>query len=147
MIHTDRRLRLRITLLVPPAGVDFALQEKGGALHSLTRSTGRDIVFDFEVEVSRDTSGRPRFLGPLTHGSPAERFVYFNSGTLAGQADSCWTRRGKVQLMTMTWPLIETALRSPSARLEARVPGTAGDGGPACASVKPPADWALVHPK
>jgi len=137
------QLRLRITLLAPPVGVDFALQEKGGALHRLTRSTGRDVVFDFVVDVSRDAAGRSRFLGPMTSGAPAERFVYFNSGTLAGQVQSCWSRRGKVQLMTMTWPLIETALHSPSARLETRVPGTAGDGGPACASVKPPARWTL----
>jgi hypothetical protein len=143
MPSEKHQLRLRITLIDPPAGVDFALQEKGGALHGLTRSTGRDIHFDFVVEVSRDAAGRPRFLGPMTHGAPDERFVYFNSGTLAGQAESCWTRRGKVQLMTMTWGFIEKALRSPSARLETRIAGTAGDGGPACASVKPPAKWTL----
>jgi Family of unknown function (DUF5990) len=92
LVTVDKhQLRLRITLVTPPAGVDFALQKKGGALQGLTRSTGQDIVLDFEVEVSRDATGRPRFLGPMTHGSPAGRFVYFNSGTLAGQVESCWT--------------------------------------------------------
>jgi hypothetical protein len=140
-----QQLRLRITLVGPPGGVDFALQKKGGALQGRTRSIGQDIVFDFDVEVLRDAGGRPPFLGAMTHGPVDDRFVYFNSGTLAGQIESCWTRRGKVQLMTMTWPLIEKALRAPRARLEARVPGTAGDGGPACASVKPPATWTLIH--
>jgi hypothetical protein len=61
--------------------------------------------------------------------------VYITSGTLAGQADSCWTRKAKVHLSGITWKLIEQVLSTPDSTLEARIAGMAGDGGPACATV------------
>ncbi len=42
---------------------------------------------------SRRADGLPNFLGPFVQGPPVGLFVYVNSGTLAGQSDSCWTRR------------------------------------------------------
>ena len=38
-------------------------------------------------------------------------------------------------LAGISWPLIEEALAAPDAALEARIAGTAKDGGPACATV------------
>jgi hypothetical protein len=64
------------------------------------------------------------------------RFIYVCSGTLAGQAESCWTRRAKVPLKTITWELVQRVLLEPAGRLEARFHGRAGDGGPACATIK-----------
>jgi hypothetical protein len=61
--------------------------------------------------------------------------VYVNSGTLAGQVDSRWTRRAKIHLEGISWELIERALASPGTVLEARIAGMARDGGPACATV------------
>jgi hypothetical protein len=38
--------------------------------------------------------------------------------------------------VAITWELIEEALSKSGAVLEARIAGTAGDGGPACATVR-----------
>jgi hypothetical protein len=68
----------------------------------------------------------------------AERFVYIDIGTCAGQIDSCWSRRLKVPLRGITMDMVEAG-----AILEARIPGTGKDGGPNCATVKPFDGWKL----
>jgi hypothetical protein len=132
----EREIPLRITLVHPPRDVVFCLQRGKEEIASPVRSAGDDLSFDLSLRV-RDgrPDGLPNFLGAFAQGPPAGRFVYFNSGTSAGQADSCWTRRGKVPLSGITWPMIEEVLGTPDAVLEARVAGTAKDGGPACATV------------
>jgi hypothetical protein len=59
------------------------------------------------------------------------RFVYLDIGTYAGQADSHWSRRRKIPISGITAKMIAAG-----GVLEARVPGTGRDGGPACATVK-----------
>lgn len=134
-----RELSLRITVLHPPPGVTFGVQRGQGGKADLvapTRSTTESLTFDITVRVGNDPAdGPPRLLGPFVQGPPAGRFVYVNSGTLAGQADSCWTRRAKVFLTGISWPLIEEVMSKPDAVLEARIRGVARDGGPACAKV------------
>ena len=99
-------------------------------------STGNELSFDLTVRASANGgTAAPRLLGPFTQGPPDGRFVYVCSGTLAGQPDSRWTRRAKIQLGGITGQLIRRALKQPEARLEARFIGTAGDGGPSCATV------------
>src|SRR5438067_2105515 len=106
---------MRITVARPPPGVRFCLQSGRSNLVSPTLSTGKDISFDFTVRVrATGDGGPPRFLGPFTQGPPDARFVYVCSGTLAGQPDSCWTRRAKVPLTGITWPLVQRVLRRPS---------------------------------
>jgi Family of unknown function (DUF5990) len=136
MIRTlERELPVRITLVRPPRGVTFCLQRGKAELVSSVRAAGDDISFDLSFRVDdRRPDGLPNFLGPFAQGPPAGRFVYVNSGTLAGEADSCWTRRAKLPLTGITWAMIEEALASPDA-VEARIAGTARDGGPACATV------------
>lgn len=92
-------------------------------------------AFDFALRVGERPDGQPNFLGPFAQGPPDGRFVYVNSGTLAGQANSCWTRRAKVHLSGITRQMIEQVLADPEAVLEARIWGLAKDGGPACATV------------
>jgi hypothetical protein len=99
-------------------------------------SAGEDLSFDFTIRVASGESEPPRFLGPYTHGPPSGRFVYLCVGTLAGQTDSCWTRRGKVPLSGITRELIAQVRHTPNLSLEGRVWGTAKDGSPVCASVK-----------
>ena len=134
----DRELPLRITIVGPPRGVTFRLQRGETRLGDLVppaRETGDEISFDFTVRVSgKEAGGAPSFLGPFAQGRPADRFVYVSSGTLAGQADSCWTRRAKVRLAGITREMVERALADPGAVLEARIGGVAKDGGPVCAS-------------
>jgi hypothetical protein len=131
---------IRITLVRPPTGVDFCMQTRGKELVGRTRSTGKDLAF--EVIVGVDDG--PRFSGPCTHGPAAARFLYVCSGTRAGQADSCWSRRAKIPLTGIPSALVERARKRPSARLEVRIEGTGKDGGPACATVEPLAPgWSL----
>jgi len=70
----------------------------------------------------------PNFLGPFVQGPRGGRFVYVNSGTLAGQADSCWTRRAKVGLKEISWDLVVAVLANPSSFPEAKITGRAKDG-------------------
>lgn len=142
----ERELPLRITVLRPPPDVVFRLQRGRTDLVAPTRATEDEITFDLSVRVgARSPGGEPNFLGPFAQGRPADRFVYVNSGTYAGQADSCWSRRAKVPLSGITRELIDDALATPDGCLEARIEGTAKDGGPVCASVRPlDGGWKVV---
>ncbi len=132
----DRNLPLRITIVQPPRNVAFALQRGKDELLPPAAEADGQISFDFSVRVGvRPSDGAPNFLGPFTQGPPAGRFVYVNVGTSAGQADSPWTRRAKVPLAGIDWPIIDEALATPGAVVEARFAGTAKDGSPACATV------------
>lgn len=129
--HKTAAVDLRIVVVSPPPGVTFSLQGKPGELIDPIQSDGGDIAFDFSVRLGPPLpDGRPRFLGKLVQGPPTARFVYVCSGTMAGDAQSCWTRRAKVPLAGIG----EELLRS-GRRLEARIQGRARDGGPACATV------------
>ena len=78
---------------------------------------------------------------PFSQGPPSGRFVYVNSGTLAGQKGSCWSRRAKVPLTGITWDDLDAVRCGPVRVLEASIHGTGRDGGPACASVPLAAQW------
>jgi hypothetical protein len=138
-------LRLRVVVEDPPADVAFQMQRGRVELVRASRASRTELAFDFTVRVGRRPGGEPNFLGPFTQGPATGRFVYVNSGTLAGQTDSCWTRRAKVPLGGITWTLIERA-RSANVVLESRIAGTSRDGGPACASVPlRAAGWRIVR--
>jgi hypothetical protein len=127
---------IRITLLSPPSGVNFCVQGRDAReLIQQTRSSGHDLSFDVTLDAAQ-VAGVARFFGAMAQGPPAGRFVYVCSGTLAGQPESCWTRRAKVPLDGITWALIQRVLTDAGSRLEARLQGRAGDGGPTCATVK-----------
>lgn len=132
----EKELHLRITIVDPPAGVVFGLQRGEGDVVSPRQSGGEPLSFDFDILVREASSSEPaRLTGPFVKGPINARFVYINSGTLAGQADSRWTRRAKVPLQAISPVLIEKALARPGTLLEARINGTAADGGPTCAMV------------
>ena len=137
-------LRVRITVVNPPPGVTFMMQEGRSALVAPVQSSPEALVFEFTVRVGRQRGGAPNFLGPFTQGPPASRFVYVNSGTLAGQAASCWSRRAKVPLTSIEWPLIERAIGT-GAVIETEFEGTGRDGGPTCASVRLVGGWHLAE--
>jgi hypothetical protein len=141
----ETELRLRMVLVAPPAGVDFGVQDGKGNNYTTIqkqRSKGADLSFEFTVTVrdNRD-DGSPNFLGPLTQGPAANRFIYIDIGKLAGQSDSCWERRIKVPLSGITWDMIQQVSADRKVVLEARLLGTAKDGGPSCATVRPIQGW------
>ena len=137
-------LQLRIVVAAPPTGVAFAVQRGRTDLLVATSTTGDSFVFEFPVSVADTASDPPRLTGEFTQGPVAARFVYVNSGTFAGQAGSCWSRRAKVPLSGITRPLVQAALSHPRGLMEARIAGTARDGGPACATVPLLSGWAVI---
>jgi len=130
----DQEVSLRITVREPPAGVLFKVQRGKNECLDPRRTSVREIVFEFPIRVRNDRpDGSPNFLGPFAQGPAGGRFVYVNSGTLAGGSVSRWTRRAKVPLAGITWPMIANAVNG--GFVEAGIAGTARDGGPACATV------------
>lgn len=130
-----RTLAARIVVVDAPTGILFALQRgKGsqGRSVSAIRADGRDLSFAFEINVVV-TGGAVQYTGDFVQGKPGERFVYINSGTLAGE-HSPWTRRAKITLESLSVATVERALAT-SGIVESRFQGTARDGGPSCATV------------
>lgn len=138
-------LQVRLVLVEPPPGVDYAIQRGAGSDYDclfVQQPKRGDVAFDFSLTVADNRKdGLPNFLGPFTQGPPAARFIYIGVGTYAGQKNTPWSRRMKIPLQGITWPLIRMAMNKPGAKLLARIPGTAKDGGPNCATVKLLGEW------
>ena len=135
-------------LVDPPAGIDYGVQKGSGAnyetLFVQQRGSG-DVAFEFPMAVRDNRAGNlPNFLGPFAQGPAAARFVYIDVGTCAGQKGTSWSRRMKVPLDGITWTLVKKAIDKREYALQARIPGTAKDGGPNCATVTLLGDWELV---
>lgn len=137
-------LHLRIIVENPPAGVAFAVQRSRSDVLAPSSASPHSLVFEFQVLVADVSAEPPRLTGEFAQGPPIGRFIYINSGTYAGQADSCWSRRAKVPLTGITSALLQSAVRSLRGVLEARIKGVGRDGGPACASVPLLSGWTLV---
>lgn len=143
----DTELTLRLIVLRPPAGVAFRVQSGRADLVAPVSADPARIAFTVRVRLrGSQAEASPDFAGPCVQGPRGARFVYVNSGTLAGQADSCWTRRAKVPLRGITWEQALAAQSAPGAALEAAIEGTGRNGGPACASVPLLGDgWELAR--
>jgi hypothetical protein len=137
-------LTLRIVVESPPPGVDFGIQKgRGSSFETIQtqRSTGRDLSFEFDVELKASgATGPADFGGPTVQGPRGGRFIYVDIGSLAGQQNTPWTRRMKIPLTGITAAQIKKTF-SGTHVLEARVPGTGRDGGPTCATVKDFDGW------
>lgn len=138
-------VQLRVIVVSPPKGVAFAVQRGRADLLPATSKTADTIQFDLSLRVAGVLAdGSPNYLGEFAQGTPTDRFVYLNSGTLAGDHGAGWTRRAKLKLGSIPREIAEAAIAHPSRIIEARVQGTMADGGPICASVKPHAvSWHL----
>lgn len=110
-----------------------------------TGKSSRRLIFDLSVSVDL-SSDVPNFLGKFAHGPRSARFIYLNSGTYAGQTDSCWSRRAKISLMSISAQQIRELTRSTGCRLAISFVGTGGpDGGPVCGSIRSFVDdWAII---
>lgn len=132
----DHEIPLRITVTNPLPGVTYAVQRGKDELLPPSQAGAESLVFDLRIRVSaRKADGAPNVLGPYAQGKPDDRFLYVNSGTMAGQQGTDWTRRAKIKTAGITWPLVERVVATPGAVLEARIDGRAKDGGPCCATV------------
>ena len=137
------QLTLRIVVVDPPDGVAFVVQRGRFDLLAPVKVTASSLIFEFPVAVADAASQPPRLTGEFAQGPPSGRFIYVNSGTLAGQTHSCWTRRAKVPITRIGHSLLRSALLGDLV-LEARIFGKARDGGPACATVPLLVAWALA---
>jgi hypothetical protein len=127
------RLPLRIVVRSPPAGVRFSLQDKTGAPVDAVTADGSDLAFDLVITLTETPAGlRPG--GPFVRSDARGRFVYVASGTLAGDAASCWTRRAKIYLGDLPDEMARAAAKA-GRPLEAVIAGAARDGGPPAATV------------
>ncbi|MEO8329072.1 MAG: DUF5990 family protein [Candidatus Nanopelagicales bacterium] len=137
VIPSDQEIAMRITVRRSPTGVAIAVQRGSAELLEPSTQSPDACVFDFTVRVGAMSAGNlPRLLGPFTQGPPLARFVYVNTGQRAGQPASPWSRRAKLPLRGITASMIQSALRTPGARIETEFEGTGTDGGPTCATVK-----------
>src|SRR5215510_13409990 len=109
MAKTYQEIPLRIVVVSPPKGVIFAVQLGKAELDSVAMSKGSDLSFELTARIADRNGPEPNLLGPYVQGPRGGRFVYVNSGTLAGQAGSSWTRRAKIGLQGITWELINRA--------------------------------------
>lgn len=142
---SDGTVALRLVVERPPAGATWRMQRGRDALVAPVHETAEAIVFALSLRVADGPDGAPTLRGPEAQGPPASRFVYLSSGSYAGQRDTPWSRRAKVPLTGIPAALLARARATRGAVLEARIAGTARDGGPACATVKLLGEgWRLV---
>jgi len=124
----------RITIENPVPGVMHSLQAKDGHPFDIKASEGGEpLTFDFPLRFSPG----PKFFGDQVRPEgPERRFVYIRIGQSAGQMDSLWSRRMKIDIHDTPQSLLDRAAAG-EGRVEFRVNGTAKDGTPACATVRP----------
>ena len=139
-------VQMRVIIIAPPPGVLFALQRGSSELLLPSVAHAELLQFDFTLRVGSPLSnGAPNFLGEYAQGPATDRFIYLNSGTLAGQEASPWTHRAKLKLASIPRELAEAAIASPDQVIEARIRGTLPNGSPVHASLKPDAvEWSLA---
>ena len=132
-------IRIRLVVETPVSGVAYSLQDKESRPVDAKKSMGGPIVFDFSIRVAEG----PKFFGEHVRSEgPHRRFVYIATGQQAGQKDTCWSRRMKLDIHTIPDTLIAKAKTGKV--LEANVNGTGSDGTPACASVRFTKPWRAV---
>ena len=141
----EQEITLHIVLQKPPPGVDFGIQKGSGSKYDTVqkqRSASNDLHFEFTVAVRKSKDSSPGFYGPFVQGTPADRFVYIDIGTFAGQAGTFWSRRLKIPLKGITWEMINNS--AAGSIIGTHIPGTGKDGGPTCGTIKPFDGWSII---
>jgi len=129
-------IAVRIKVRNPPPDTLMKVQKGRDDLLAPVKASKTELIFDFPITIDL-LSGQPNFLGKFAQGPKNARFVYVNSGTYAGQSDSCWGRRAKISLMGITADQVREVLKNPGSGLEIGFEGTGGrDGGPVCGSIR-----------
>ncbi len=124
----------RIVIELPVPGVRHSLQAKDGhPLDPKTSKAGEPLSFDFPLRIGPG----PKFYGDQVRPEgPQRRFVYIRVGLAAGQSGSPWSRRMKIDIHDTDPALLDRAIAGEGV-LEFGIGGTAKDGTPACATIRP----------
>ena len=127
-------IAFRIVIERPVIGVLHSLQAKDESpLDPKASKGGEPLTFDFPIRVGPG----PKFFGDqVRREGPERRFVYIRIGNLAGDATSPWSRRMKVDIHDIGTDMIDRAIADGGV-IETAIDGTARDGTPACATLKP----------
>ena len=141
-------IRLQIVLIMPTPGVQFGLQKGRGQNYEVLQkqiAKGKDLVFSFDATVKGDRKKDPypKLSGSFVQGPVGSKFVYIGIGQFTGQLASVWSRRLKVPLAGITWDMMNELGKNGT--LQTMVPGTAKDGTPNCATVKPFDGWKVKN--
>ena len=133
MAHADQtEIRARLVIEQPVPGVLHSLQEDDAPLDPRRSTAGEPLAFDFPLRIAPG----PKFFGKqVRREGPVRRFVYIRIGTSAGDRSSPWTRRMKIDIHDIDQALLDRAAKG--ALLIGTIHGTAKDGSPACATIKP----------
>ena len=124
----------------------FAVQHGKQALVPPVSRDADAVTFEVTVRAIHNKAGELDFRGPVVQGPVRTRFIYVNSGAYGGDPTSPWNRRAKVSLQAITTAQVDALKASPTMLLEARINGTARDGGPVAASTPlKGAGWQLVE--
>jgi hypothetical protein len=133
-------ITLRLRIQDPFPGVAYSLQNKKSEPVGQVIAGDAPISFDVPVRVAPG----PKFYGDYVRSEGAtRRFIYIAIGEQAGQRPSAWSRRAKIDIHLLSAELLERALAGEV--LEAQLPGTAKDGGPACATLHPIGGWRVFE--
>lgn len=138
---TGRPITLRLTIQDPSRAwpTAYSLQTKTSRPVGEVVAGEEPVVFDVPIRLGPG----PKFYGDFVRSEgPARRFIYIAIGEQAGQRPSLWSRRAKIDIHLLPEDLLAQALVGKV--LEARLPGRAKDGGPACATLRPIGDWRVV---
>jgi hypothetical protein len=125
-------IRMRLVVERPVPGVIYSLQDKKSApIDAKASAAGESLVFDFAIRIAPG----PKFHGEQVRSEGSERrFVYVAVGQQAGERDSRWSRRMKIDIHTIAQPLLDGAMAGKC--VVGTLRGTAADGSPACATVR-----------
>lgn len=127
-----KSITFRIVVDAPVPEVLHSLQSKDGEpIGAKVSRNGEALTFDFPVRVEPGQ----KFAGDQVRREGKERrFVYVRIGQLAGDENSPWSRRMKVDIHDIATDLLQGAAEGGQV-IEIAVPGTGKDGTPACATV------------
>lgn len=135
MARADQtEIRMRIVIEQPVIGVLHSLQSGDhDPLDPKRSASGEPLAFDFAIRIATG----PKFFGDqVRREGPERRFVYIRIGQSAGDCQSPWTRRMKIDIHDIPQDLLDRAAKGEGA-VELTVNGTGKDGTPACATVRP----------